>query len=466
MKQQKQIEILQNISLNKELLSYSEIYKIEDVNESCFIVYLYCSSLITSQHIFVISENKESLQQADFYIRKHLSLQKGIKSLSLYLCLPGGEHKLVLSEDKKQKQYSILFPFDFADLRSQMFETNVKAFPVEKMTISYILVGLILLIYFLNYLSIQFTIFEPWFIDIGISVSHYLANDYYNMFMALLSHAGLTHLGFNVLSLIYIGRILERHFSSSKYLAIVAVSGSCGALGSIAFIPDQSTSVGASGFIMGLIGSLLTITFLKNSHWPSYYQEQYHKLRSSLLALLAINLAIPFFVANIDSAAHICGFIGGVFLALLFNKSRTYKSKLVLCVLFSVYVFCLEFLIETKIMRIEEFRTIQQELISSLNTKEYMMKRNIVEISKLNKGIKFEFNEGNKVNYPINPKIASKDPLLERLNKQLTSRLKSALSQLNSEQSLKLWKSEYDKIELEILVKYKLIKANATRDTK
>lgn len=461
MNKQEQIVILENLCKGSVLFSYSEIYKIDKINDSCFIVYLFQSLKEKSQHIFVFCKDEDQIKLAEYKIQKDLSLQKKMKNFHLYLCIPDENHLMASKEYKNEVHYKITFTEPYLELEKRFLKTKLKIFPKEKTSITYFLSVFILFLFAMDYASSYLEFLKPWFQNIGVSIHHYIENDLYNMFFALFSHHGLTHLGFNLVSLIYIGRILERHFSTFQYWFIIIFSGMCGALGSVAFIPQSSVSVGASGFIMGLIGALIAVSYQSKGVWPEYYQYQFLRLRQSLMILMGLNLLVPLFIENIDSAAHVCGFLSGLILGILFKTKKQYKMRSLICVGLYFFIYGLESQIDKKVHIIFDFQEIQNELIFSLNTKENMMKRNILEISELNSNFLFELSDINKVNYPLTKEVAARDILLKEFNFHLVDAFKIALTKKNQNLALNQWKLKYDQIESKLLIKYKLIKANA-----
>lgn len=79
--------------------------------------------------------------------------------------------------------------------------------------------------------------------------------EYYRLLTGTFLHADLIHLLFNCYALWIIGSQLESFMGKSKYLIIYLASGLIGSLTSITF--SQNPSVGASGAIFGLLGSML-----------------------------------------------------------------------------------------------------------------------------------------------------------------------------------------------------------------
>ena len=111
-------------------------------------------------------------------------------------------------------------------------------------------------------------------------------------------------------SLYVIGPQIESFYGKYKFLFIYLFSGICGSILSLAFSPDNYVSVGASGAIFGLLGSLLYFGY----HYRVYLGNV---LKSQIIPIILLNLFIGFAVPGIDNFAHIGGLIGGVFASML-----------------------------------------------------------------------------------------------------------------------------------------------------
>jgi rhomboid protease GluP len=93
-------------------------------------------------------------------------------------------------------------------------------------------------------------------------------------------------------------------YGSARYLFIYLVTGSVGFVASAA---SGHFSVGASGALMGLIGSMLAITTRRGG---AYMQL----IRGQLLRWVAYILVIGFLIRGIDNAAHLGGLAAGFLL--------------------------------------------------------------------------------------------------------------------------------------------------------
>ena len=129
------------------------------------------------------------------------------------------------------------------------------------------------------------------------------AGQFYRIISGTLLHGSIPHLLFNMYSLYILGSQLEGFFGKAKFALIYVFSAICGSFLSITF-GQGAGSVGASGAIFGLMGSLLYFGF--------YYRVYLGQVvKSQILPLIAVNLLVGFMTPGIDNSAHIGGLIGG-----------------------------------------------------------------------------------------------------------------------------------------------------------
>lgn len=129
-------------------------------------------------------------------------------------------------------------------------------------------------------------------------------NEYYRLFTAAFLHGSIYHLLVNMYSLFIIGTQIEGFMGRFKYIIIYFYSILTASLFSIIF--NQNVfSVGASGAIFGLLGSILYFGY----HYRVYLGTV---LKSQIIPIILINLFIGFIVPGIDNFAHIGGLIGGL----------------------------------------------------------------------------------------------------------------------------------------------------------
>ncbi|MET9494013.1 rhomboid family intramembrane serine protease [Streptomyces sp. NPDC006552] len=124
---------------------------------------------------------------------------------------------------------------------------------------------------------------------------------WYRLLTAMFLHGGFFHLGFNMLSLWWIGGPLEAALGRARYLALYVVSGLAGSALTYLLADPAEQSLGASGAIFGLIGA--TGILMRRLNFD---------LRP-LVAMLVINLIFTFTPSfNIAWQAHIGGLVGGL----------------------------------------------------------------------------------------------------------------------------------------------------------
>lgn len=144
-----------------------------------------------------------------------------------------------------------------------------------------------------------------------------IGTDFYRVISSVFLHYNLWHFLCNAYALYIIGSQLESFLGKAKYTLIYFISGITGSLLSMAFMGDQSASLGASGAVFGLLGSLLYFGY----HYRVYLGTV---VKSQIIPLIVLNLVIGFVVPGIDNAAHIGGLFGGVLATMAFGVK--YKS--------------------------------------------------------------------------------------------------------------------------------------------
>lgn len=142
----------------------------------------------------------------------------------------------------------------------------------------------------------------------------------YRLITCIFMHASILHLVFNMYALSIIGKQVETFLEKTKFLIVYLFSGLTGSLLSCAI--TNTYSLGASGAIFGLMGSLLYFGY----HYRLYLGSV---LLGQIVPVIVINLVVGYLTPSIDNAAHIGGLVGGLFLsmALGVNKDDERSSK-------------------------------------------------------------------------------------------------------------------------------------------
>lgn len=152
---------------------------------------------------------------------------------------------------------------------------------------------------------------------LGANNRHLVLNgQFYRLITSAFLHGSIIHLVVNMYSLWVIGSQVETYLGKVKFLIIYLLSALMGGLFSIVFL-ENSLSVGASGAIFGLMGSLLYFGY----HYRLYLSNA---LTNQIIPIIIINLVLGFSMSGIDNAAHIGGLIGGYLATMLVGLK--YKS--------------------------------------------------------------------------------------------------------------------------------------------
>ena len=139
--------------------------------------------------------------------------------------------------------------------------------------------------------------------------------EYYRLLTGIFLHGGLFHLLFNCYALWIIGNQIESYMGRCKYLIIYLFSGLMGALFSITF--SNYASIGASGAVFGLLGSMLYFGY----HYRIYLGSV---IKSQIIPLIIFNLVLGFIISGVDNFAHIGGLLGGALITVALGVK--YKS--------------------------------------------------------------------------------------------------------------------------------------------
>ena len=127
------------------------------------------------------------------------------------------------------------------------------------------------------------------------------SHQYWRLLTSGFLHEGLVHIGLNMLSLWFVGRVLEPAIGTRNFLAIYFASLLAGSFGALLFTPDTPT-LGASTAIFGIFGALIVVARARNI--PIW--------QSGLAPILLFNLVFTLTVPGISVGGHIGGLIGGL----------------------------------------------------------------------------------------------------------------------------------------------------------
>ena len=111
-------------------------------------------------------------------------------------------------------------------------------------------------------------------------------------------HIGPLHVAFNMYALWIIGRDMEVLLGRARFLAVYLL-GMLGGAAAVMWLQPGTIVAGASGAVFGLMGGLLVAVL------------RLRRPYGQVLGLLAVNLALGFFVAGISWQAHVGGLLVG-----------------------------------------------------------------------------------------------------------------------------------------------------------
>ena len=171
------------------------------------------------------------------------------------------------------------------------------------------------------------------------------AGQYYRLLTGIFLHGNIAHLLFNCYALYVLGGQIESFFGKFKYIIIYLFSGLTGSLLSIT-LSGNVGSIGASGAIFGLMGSLLYFGY----HYRVYLGNV---IKSQIVPLILLNLAIGFISSGIDNWGHIGGLIGGIVITMALGvkeKSSNFEkiNGWIICIIFLIFLMFMGFVMAAK----------------------------------------------------------------------------------------------------------------------
>ncbi|MGN6256981.1 MAG: rhomboid family intramembrane serine protease [Solirubrobacterales bacterium] len=141
--------------------------------------------------------------------------------------------------------------------------------------------------------------------DYGLAAPFVHEGEVYRLVTSGFLHASLVHIGFNMLLLFFLGRLLEPALGTVRFLVLYFASLLAGSLGALILEPN-SLGIGASGAIFGLAGATFVIARGRGLD----------ALAGQIGFLIVFNLIFSFSSPRISIGAHVGGLIGGVICAL------------------------------------------------------------------------------------------------------------------------------------------------------
>lgn len=260
---------------------------------------------------FVSIKNEKDVKKYDF----------------LYKCFPDIDKKLKFTE--KGMNLFLKITDDINKKNMEEAKRVEELFKPKKPIITYVLIAINVIIFLLGMILNLSDTFINLFANYGPLVTE---GQYYRLFTSMFIHANLFHILFNMYALYLLGSQAEGFFGKGKFLVIYILSGISGSLLSI-LLNQGAVSVGASGAIFGILGSLL---------YFGYNNRVYlgNTLIREIVPVILINLAFGFMMTGVDNFAHIGGLIGGLTTAMAVGfYSNTGKSDRINGIIITIMLF-------------------------------------------------------------------------------------------------------------------------------
>lgn len=233
-------------------------------------------------------------------------------------------------------------PVEFFKLTEDMNQKTIKnekklakIFSPKKPIVTYIIIVLNLMVFLYGMLHSNDELINIF----GNNYEFVQKGQFYRLLTCMFVHGSIMHLLLNMYALYTIGPVVERYYGKSKYIFIYLVSGLLGSVFSSVFMSAGSISIGASGAIFGLLGSICYFTY--------YYRATLQGiLRESIVPVIVINLIIGFMLPSVDLVAHIGGLLGGILVSMGLGIGDKYRKNdqingfivLILMFIFLIYM--------------------------------------------------------------------------------------------------------------------------------
>lgn len=139
-------------------------------------------------------------------------------------------------------------------------------------------------------------------VDFGGRLPSLVADEPWRLVTAMFLHAGILHLGFNILSLATVGPRLEELYGRATMIGLFIATGALANLGALG-LGGYAVGIGASGGVMGLIGAAAAYGHRTGTSYG-------HALRNAMVQWMAYTF-IAGFALGADNWAHLFGAIAG-----------------------------------------------------------------------------------------------------------------------------------------------------------
>jgi len=205
-----------------------------------------------------------------------------------------------------------------------------RAISAQEPRATYVLIAINVLVFFGASTSIEaqndLLLFDSGVYFIGGPEHGVAGGEWWLLLTSGFLHTEYWHIGMNMLSLYWLGRLIEPALGHARFVAIYLTSLFTGSLVVLAFQPDVET-LGASGAVYGLLGAAVVMARNRNIDL----------VQSGLLPILVLNLGLTLLLSRnnpsgitLSLGGHVGGLIGG-FVATFFVEeiARRWRSSLI-----------------------------------------------------------------------------------------------------------------------------------------
>ncbi|MDJ0747120.1 MAG: rhomboid family intramembrane serine protease [Xenococcaceae cyanobacterium MO_167.B27] len=155
-----------------------------------------------------------------------------------------------------------------------------------------------------------------------------VSGEWWRLLNANFLHYGGIHLGTNMIALFFLGKLVELRLGVGRYLIIYLLSG-MGAMLSVALLSLKTGNsnivlVGASGAIMGLIGTLLALSL---QVWLQKRNALTAQRLKTVIFVIVLQFILDNLIPQVSFESHLSGLIIGFFVSsflLLFKLERNF----------------------------------------------------------------------------------------------------------------------------------------------
>ena len=326
----KLVRIVSHYIHNKEQLNFDRFKLrriLDNLKKKTFSLHMPVISIYTS-----LGEDVELPDDEDNILSILISKTSEIKNDNLIEIFPD-----IVEKTHHEEKGIELFVKISDDINKESFEKSKrveKLFSMKKPLVTYLIMFICIVLFIAMYIFGDGSTYTRTLIKFGANATYLTKHgEYFRLLTSIFLHAGFAHILCNMYSLYVIGPQVESFYGKLKYLFIFIFSGICGSILSVAFSGNNAVSVGASGAIFGLLGSIVYFGY----HYRVYLGNV---LKSQIIPIIILNLLIGLKFTRIDNFAHIGGLIGGVFASMAVgvpDKSRT-SDKANGCIVLLIYL--------------------------------------------------------------------------------------------------------------------------------